>query len=141
PTYFEVFLKQITYVSSATDDVTFDTVLSILDIAHPANKEHGISGMLIYDGNHFLQYFEGEDAEVEGLWSNIKEDQRHHSIRVMTVSEITERRYPFWTMGYLNHKPKVTKLIESITGRPAIDPKTITGEEAESLLFELSKML
>lgn len=134
-------MKQITYVSTAADDVTFDTVLGILDIAHPANKKHGISGMLIYDGNHFLQYFEGEDAEVEALWHNIEKDKRHHSLRVMTVSEITERRYPFWTMGYLNNRPKIIALLESLTGKPLLDPQTITGDEADSLLLELSKIV
>jgi hypothetical protein len=134
-------LKQITYVSTANESVSFDTVLEILDVAHRANEEHDISGMLIYDGKHFLQYFEGEDAKVEALWHNIEKDERHRDVRLLSVSGISDRHYPFWTMGYLNNRPKVTELLQSKTGNTVLMPQTLTGEEADGLLMELSKLL
>lgn len=126
------------YASTKSPETTFDTVLEILTTAHQENKQHGISGMLIFDGEHFLQCIEGEEDKVKQLLANIEKDPRHHSIFIIG-RQISEKRYfPNWTMGYVNQSKPIREIFYRITGDELFDPSALSMEQAETILTELS---
>lgn len=58
-------------------------VLAVPEIVRTARVEnsiHGITGVLLFDGLNFTQYFEGDEATVDRLLANILRDKRHKNI-------------------------------------------------------------
>ncbi|MDT7850152.1 BLUF domain-containing protein [Methylophilus sp. VKM B-3414] len=51
-------------------------VPDIVKTSRAANSRDGITGVLLFDGLNFTQYFEGEAASVDALRANILRDQR-----------------------------------------------------------------
>lgn len=80
-------------------------VLAVPDIvrtARTANSIHGITGVLLFDGLNFTQYFEGDDETVEVLWHNIQRDKRHKNIVEVLTGHQEGRLYDDWGMGYID---------------------------------------
>lgn len=95
-------MLSIVYASSAVRLFTRAELVDLLEVSHKANREHGISGMLLYRGGNFIQVIEGENEEVLQLYENIKADPRHKDVTLLTQDPITTRQFPDWTMGFRN---------------------------------------
>lgn len=128
-------MKQIIYCSRAKPSVTFEDIKLILEVANTKNKEFALSGMLLYNGTYFLQCIEGEEGNIEKLYSNILQDERHNEIEKIGFVNIEKRDFAKWAMGYYNSKTKVNGLIEY----DDFDPYILKYEEAKSLLIKFSK--
>ncbi|PWJ38422.1 BLUF domain-containing protein [Sediminitomix flava] len=108
-------MKGLVYVSEAT--MKFDqTKLANLTLkASNKNKLLKITGYLYYEKNRFIQYIEGDDLSIDALFENIKKDQRHNVINVIS-QEINKRRFPAWQMNQLKKEDFVrTKMEHLIT--------------------------
>lgn len=80
-------------------------VLVVPDIVKTAriqNNIHGITGVLLFDGLNFTQYFEGSEEAVETLLDNIQRDQRHKNIIIVLTGQQESRLYNDWGMGYID---------------------------------------
>jgi hypothetical protein len=78
-------------------------VRGIADIVRRArshNRAHGISGILIFDGEHFCQCLEGGCEEVLLLAGRIEADRRHEQFSIVQQGFAGERRFPGWDMAY-----------------------------------------
>jgi hypothetical protein len=79
-------------------------VRSIADIVRRSrshNRAHGISGLLVFDGERFCQYLEGECEEVIMLAGRIETDPRHTQFTIAHQGFGGEqRRFPNWDMAY-----------------------------------------
>lgn len=64
------------------------------------NIKLGITGMLLYSENNFIQVIEGELALINGLYSNITNDPRHTGFLTLLRGEIQARNFPDWSMGF-----------------------------------------
>lgn len=73
-------------------------ISSILLVSHAKNQRLGITGILLFDGTHFLQTIEGPKAETSSVFVEILEDCRHFDVVPFGISEIRERMFPEWTM-------------------------------------------
>jgi hypothetical protein len=93
-------LVRVVYVSRATQEFSEDELLNMLKNARPRNEEHGISGMLLYSNKNFIQVLEGEKKPIDQLYSNITKDERHKDVKLIDYSEITQRSFPKWSMGF-----------------------------------------
>jgi hypothetical protein len=66
------------------------------------NEADGISGVLLFGGGNFMQYFEGPRAKVDALFHRLEGDTRHHDMRVLLRDPVEMRRFSSWTMGFLS---------------------------------------
>jgi hypothetical protein len=64
------------------------------------NKEHCITGMLLYFNGKFLQLIEGEKQAVKQLYQNILNDERHTNILVLKEGTSNVPFFADWSMGY-----------------------------------------
>lgn len=64
------------------------------------NKARGVTGVLIFSGLHFLQVLEGTHDQLSSLVAKLSQDTRHEEIIVIAQHEISERRFPDWSMQY-----------------------------------------
>lgn len=79
--------------------------LAVPDIVRNARSEnslHAITGVLLFDGLNFTQYFEGDEADVDALLANIMRDKRHKNIVVVLSGHLNSRLYHDWGMGYVD---------------------------------------
>ncbi|MCA9190937.1 MAG: BLUF domain-containing protein [Planctomycetales bacterium] len=91
---------QLIYASAATIDFSITDLRQLLKTAREFNESAGITGMLIFHEGSFLQILEGEEHDVVTLYDKIKKDIRHNNIRVLLKSEIDERSFGDWKLGF-----------------------------------------
>jgi Sensors of blue-light using FAD len=112
-------------------------VRSIADIVRRSrsrNRAHGISGILVFDGEHFCQYLEGECEEVLRLMGRIETDPRHAQLAIVHQGFGGEqRRFPKWDMAYaLDTQGTVMEALADLRG-----PKATTFLQERVLELEL----
>ena len=56
--------------------------------------------MLLYDGGHFAQVFEGPRSTVEQLLANIGKDPRHSHVMPVLAGPVARRDFEGWAMGW-----------------------------------------
>lgn len=93
-------LLSITYLSLATVPLSEHDLGALLVKCRANNQRMGITGMLLYYPNNFLQTLEGPESAVSELFNEIRRDLRHKSVHVLVREAIEERDFPEWTMGF-----------------------------------------
>ncbi len=66
------------------------------------NHENGITGLLFYHNQRFIQVLEGEQDALEGLMSILEKDNRHRNIQRIIDQQIKKRGFVDWNMDSLN---------------------------------------
>ena len=93
-------LHSLTYVSSASADLSADALLELLARWRPKNHSAGLTGMLLFSGGNIIQTLEGPFPSVEGVFTTIDADSRHHGVIALHREEIDARAFPDWSMGF-----------------------------------------
>ena len=91
---------RLVYVSIATSPLEVDELKAIERVAIRNNAELHVTGLLTYCDGKFMQFLEGEQADVEEIFAKIVGDGRHHSIDVMRQGIIPKRQFKDWQMKY-----------------------------------------
>lgn len=68
--------------------------------ARTRNHRNRVSGRLLYTGAHFLEIVEGEEQDLDELWSRVNGDARHEGVIRLGSEACNERWFPDWTIGY-----------------------------------------
>ncbi len=95
-------LVSLIYVSYATRKMSAKDLLKILEVARERNAKEGITGMLLYRDRYFIQVLEGEEENVDKVFSSISKDTRHGNLMLVQKSWIKERTFSEWFMGFTN---------------------------------------
>lgn len=90
------------YVSSGLPELSTSDLDEILNRSRIRNAAAGITGILLYGGGNFMQYFEGPKSAVDDLRAKLAIDPRHHDMLVMLYDPIEQRNFPMWRMGFLS---------------------------------------
>ena len=93
-------LIQIVYVSSSRELLDREELLEILELSQARNASKEITGMLLYHDGNIIQCIEGEEATVDALFQAIGQDPRHKGVIRLLRSEIAERDFEKWSMGF-----------------------------------------
>ncbi|MBZ2440191.1 BLUF domain-containing protein [Xanthomonas perforans] len=92
-------LQAIAYVSEVRRPMSMGEVDRLLVSSSAHNALAAITGVLLYDGARFFQYFEGPPAGVQHTYDRIKQSARHHVIAEVYNGSIVERYFPDWQMA------------------------------------------
>jgi len=79
-----------------------DDLLRLLQECRKSNHKEGITGMLLYCSDAFIQVLEGEESDLDNLFKIIKKDPRHTNVTILEKKQITERKFSNWSMGFKN---------------------------------------
>lgn len=93
-------LIQLIYVSTATHELNTDELNKILDSSVQHNEQNDVTGLLLYVEGSFMQVVEGPEKSIDELTGRLEHDSRHHSILVLSRSEIFTREFASWSMGF-----------------------------------------
>lgn len=76
-------------------------VSDILRVARRRNATHHVTGLLVFDGDNFFQYLEGQIQNVSTAIASIQRDIRHRNMCMISQGEhLKSRCFPTWSMGY-----------------------------------------
>ena len=130
-------LVRLLYASRAAEPVTSELIDSILRSSHAHNPALGITGVLCYGGDVYMQVLEGGRSAVNNLYNKIVRDSRHREVMLLLYQEIAERRFAGWTMGRVNLAKVNPSLLLKYSEHPALDPYAMSGKVSLALLEEL----
>lgn len=90
------------YHSHIADNADLECVAHIVKTARGFNKEAGITGMLVFDGQRFCQYIEGPPSAIEALVARIAQDSRHTHFTPKYHGALEGPRwFDRWSMAYV----------------------------------------
>lgn len=72
---------------------------ALLGEAQSRNLRAGITGVLIHDGERFVQVIEGGEHDVDALFQRIRHDSRHRDVQVLELALDQPRLFGAWTMA------------------------------------------
>jgi hypothetical protein len=110
-------LKTTTYTSLARLDLTADDIEAIHRTAREVNALEGITGLLVFNGTHFLQIVEGAPQAVDELIERLRRDPRHNGIEIRDQREIVERSFPDWSMELVRVSASYFEAKETVSER------------------------
>jgi hypothetical protein len=129
-------LVRLLYCSRPVD-TSPAAIESILAQSRQHNPTTGITGILCYGGDIFLQAIEGGRMAVSELYGHIQKDPRHKDVALLHYEEITERRFGGWTMGQVNISKVNQSILLKYAERPELDPYAVSGRVSLALLEDL----
>ena len=122
----------VLYHSQIAPSAPISCVADIVKTARGFNKDHDITGILVFDGQRFFQYLEGPKEAVMGLVVRIAQDSRHVQFRLQHQGPCAEERmFRNWSMAYV--------LVDD--SEPLADLHGIEGESAMNKLKSLMPLL
>jgi len=92
---------------------TSDDLAQLVIEARERNRQFGVTGMLIHEGDRFFQWLEGPGVAVEGLWSSIKRDERHSDIELLGEGVTPIRLFSEWDLRFLHRRDDDAPSLES----------------------------
>lgn len=91
---------RLVYMSHAVKPFTSSELMSLLQQCRRGNSASGITGVLLYFNECFVQVLEGDEQAVNKAFQKIKRDPRHKNITEIERTYITESQFPDWSMGF-----------------------------------------
>ncbi|HGK3768745.1 TPA: diguanylate phosphodiesterase [Klebsiella pneumoniae] len=73
-------LTTIIYRSHAHSSISRTSIMEMIELANAHNIKSDVTGILIFNGIHFLQLLEGPEAQVNDIYTRICRDTRHFNI-------------------------------------------------------------
>ena len=130
-------LVRLLYASRAVGSMSPEMMDSIMEQSRRHNIPAGITGILCFSDDQFIQVLEGGRDPVCELYNTIVRDQRHREVRLLQFEEISERRFGSWTMGKVNLAKTNPALLLKYSERAVFDPLSCSGRASMALLEEL----
>lgn len=130
-------LVRLLYASRASKAHGPKTIAAILAQCQTNNPARGITGVLCYSGEIFLQVLEGGRDSVCETFNSIVRDPRHEQVRLLHFEEISERRFGGWTMGQVNIAKVNSSLLLKYAEKAELNPFAVSGKVSLALLDEL----
>ena len=130
-------LVRLLYASRPATTLSTMVLDSILEQSRANNSPLGITGILCFNDDLFIQVLEGGRDEVCDTYNKIVRDDRHRDVRILTYDEIAERRFGGWTMGQVNIAKVNPSLLLKYSEKAALNPFTCSGRASMALLDEL----
>ena len=131
-------LVRLLYASRAAKSQTPKTIAAILAECQRNNPQRGITGVLCYSDDIYLQVLEGGRDAVCETFNAIVRDPRHESVRLLSFDEISERRFAGWSMGQVNIGKINSSLLLKYAEKAELNPFSVSGKVSMALLEELT---
>lgn len=133
-------LVRIIYCSQFNEEVDYSELAKIIDKATKHNSSKGITGLLIFGDDRFLQVLEGGREQVNELYGKIVRDKRNKKNVVLSYEEILEREFSDWSMRLLMLTQKNKELLLKYSRAEKFEPESLNSKTAMALLRDAKKI-
>ena len=93
--------RAIAYASEALPGLDPQRLTAMVEDAARFNHDAGITGVLLFDGQRFLQYIEGPEDALNLAYARILGASSHHEIVELARGRVGRRMFPYWSMRLL----------------------------------------
>lgn len=128
----------MTYASRANRDVSAKDFDEILKQAQDNNAANGITGMLLFNKDYFLQTIEGPRAQINRLLYVLMADKRHYDLQLLDTRELKHREWAKWSMNYASPTQENIAVYLKYSTTVNFNPYLLSAESANGLMRELS---
>ena len=132
-------LINLTYVSRAEGAVDGEALKSILASAQESNRLHGVTGVLLFNRQFFLQTIEGSRPAINQLLTNLINDKRHFDLQIIESIQIAERQWDQWAMAYATPTEKNQSLFLKYSAGKDFNPYLMTASSIYKLLHAMAR--
>ena len=132
-------LKQIIYFSRAAINFDAQKLLELMEKARKYNSENGITGILLYGDEVFVQCIEGGEDEVTTLYEKIKTDPRHDQITTLSEVSTPTRSFSEWLMGCVEINDEEALKLSTARWEEMNQEKNSSGNQSDG--FNMMKTL
>ena len=94
-------LSLLVYRSRSTNQLKKDKVVAMSKHFADRNRHRDITGMLVFDGEFFMQVLEGPRQRVSALYDLIQTDPRHEEVVTVLEEPIYRRTFDDWGLGFI----------------------------------------
>lgn len=126
------------YVSIAAHPFSKNELVELLKSSRQNNSAAGITGMLLYKDEKFMQLLEGEKDPVERTFGKILSDSRHRGPIVLLRGTQQERMFSDFSMGFENLNDESVRSLpgysEYLDTSLSADPFSANPSSAQRLL-------
>ena len=130
-------LTSVTYTSLARLDLQERDLEDIHRIAREQNALDGVTGLLVFNGTHFLQIIEGSEKAIEDLIERLRRDPRHSGFEIRDRRKVEARSFPDWSMELVRVKASYFEARDTIADRiPESVPEAIRAR-----LFRMTELI
>ncbi|NUS99919.1 MAG: BLUF domain-containing protein [Sphingomonas sp.] len=130
-------LTSVTYTSLARLDLQASDLEDIHRTAREQNALDGITGLLVFNGTHFLQIIEGSEDAIDDLITRLRRDSRHNGFEIRDQRKVQARSFPGWSMELVRVKASYFEARETIADRlPGSVPEAI-----QARLFRMTELI
>lgn len=134
-------LVEMIYASKVADPLRPGTVTDILHAARQFNARHGLTGLLVFDHQYFLQVIEGDRNQLKRLLPRLMADPRHTDFALIRFASIAQRQYAHWSMGFVAAHAVNRAVLLRHGVSDSFDPRSLTESAATALLRDLRESL
>ena len=107
-------LAYVSYCSQAQLPLGQDELERILETSRRNNQRDGISGLLTFSGEVFVQFLEGSPTALRGLMNRLKNDTRHRDIIILWEGDAHTRKLANWDMELVTPKEAHSVMREAL---------------------------
>ena len=127
----------VTYTSLARLDLQDTDLEDIHRSARDHNALDGVTGLLVFNGTHFLQIIEGSEQAIEDLLERLRKDQRHTGFEIRDRRKVEARSFPDWSMEMVRVRASYFEARDTIADRiPEAVPEAIKAR-----LFRMTELI
>jgi len=131
-------LVRLIYASRACEPIGHELIEQIVAASSRNNHANGITGVLGYSGDVFIQVLEGGRGQVNRLYGQLQRDPRHTDLTLLQYCEINARHYASWTMAKVRLDKVNLSLLLKYSACSTLDPFAVSGRATAALLEELA---
>jgi hypothetical protein len=131
-------IYRVLYTSQCSPEVNEEEVFKIIKHAQEKNTAQGITGMMLYVDDNFIQVLEGEKEQVKALYQKISMDQRHFAIKTVLEGFIPKRLFENWTMGLKILTKMDLEELKMLNNDPQFDLKKLLTNQ-QDITLEIMK--
>lgn len=136
-----MFLVNLIYASRTNPGFNPQDIEDILRVSARNNERAGLTGILAFNSDYFLQCLEGSRDAVNEKYHSILHDRRHHDPVILSYHEVSRRQFPQWSMGYMGEFCQHRDILHRYAGTREFAPYEMSGQSACDLLLELSSRI
>ena len=102
-------IRAVAYVSTACREIaeqeaygiTTGRLDALVEDAARFNRQAGVTGVLLFDGERFFQYMEGPEDGLAIAFGRVLGASSHHDVMELQRGLVGRRLLPFWPMRWL----------------------------------------
>lgn len=136
-----MYLVSLVYASTQSSVWSEQDIYQILSRSRQNNEKAGVTGVLCFNGDFFLQCLEGSRTAVNAIYQKIHHDKRHKQLTLLHYADIPQRSFDQWDMLYVPESKITATDILRYSGQKHFNPYEMGGESALKLCQELAYSL